>query len=419
MSTLKETIIRQCRRASEAASRLSGISADTRKRALDAMASAIIANTESIIEANAKDMDEGRSKGLSSAMLDRLMLDEQRVADMARGLSQVAAFADPVGRSLSTFHRPNGLIIEKVTCPIGVIGIIYESRPNVTADAAGLCLMAGNATILKGGSEALNSNRIIASILQQAGQRAGLPEGFIEFIDSSERESVNHLLVQDDYVHLIIPRGGENLIKFVMANSHIPVIKHSKGVCNIFIDAEADLKKATDILINAKCQRPGVCNAAECVLVHRDIAETLIPKLGEELHNRQVQVRGDEGWCQLDPHAVPAGEEDFGAEYLDLILHARIVDSCDDAIEYINRHGSGHSDAIVSNDKTNCRIFAQRIDSASVYINASTRFTDGSQFGMGAEIGISTDRLHARGPMGVEELTTYKYLITGDGQIRD
>ena len=352
-------------------------------------------------------------------MIDRLTLNEQRIADMAKGLVMLSGLPDPIGKVDSEFIRPNGLAIEKVRVPIGVIGIIYESRPNVTVDAAGLCLKAGNTVILRGGKEAIHSNRKLAEIMVNSGVEAGLPEGFVQLLPWTEREAVNYLLRLDQYISLMIPRGGEGLIRFTVENSTIPVIKHYKGVCHVYVDKAADLQMAKDIIINAKCQRPGVCNAVETVLIHRDIADEFCPQLGAELQKQNVEMRGDETFCKLVAGALPATEQDWYDEYLELTLAIRVVDDIDMAISHIDQYGSSHSDAIVSADKTAGQKFRNEVDSAAVYINASTRFTDGVMFGMGAEIGISTDRLHARGPMGLEELSTYKYVVNGKGQIRE
>ena len=352
-------------------------------------------------------------------MIDRLTLTESRIEDMAKGLVMLAGLADPVGKVDANFIRPNGLSIEKTRVPIGVIGIIYESRPNVTVDAAGLCLKAGNAVILRGGKEAIHSNRKLAEIMRESGTEAGLPEDFVQLIQWTDREAVNYLLRLDSYINLIIPRGGEGLIRFTVENSTIPVIKHYKGVCHVYVDEAADIEMAKAIVINGKCQRPGVCNAVETLLIHKDIAEEFAPAIAEELKSKGVELRGDSKFCQLVPGTEAATEEDWYEEYLELILSVKVVEDIDEAITHIADYGSSHSDAIVTNDKMAAQKFKNEVDSAAVYVNASTRFTDGSMFGMGAEIGISTDRLHARGPMGLEELTTYKYVVSGTGQIRE
>mgnify|MGYP000212218269 CR=1 FL=1 len=401
----------------KAARQLTAFSTAKKNNVLEAMADALAAAAEEIKEANKIDLEAGEKSGLNAAMLDRLCLDDERIDGMVKGLRDLAGLEDPVGKIDSSFHRPNGLIIEKIRVPIGVIGIIYESRPNVTVDAAGLCLKAGNPVILRGGSEAIHSNRKLAEIMQKAGVEAGLPEGAVTLIPWTEREAVTELIRLDKYIHLIIPRGGESLIRFVSQNATIPVIKHYKGVCHLYVDKDANLQDALAVADNAKRQRPGVCNAMETLLVHREVAKEFLTEL--EALFTDVELRGDEAVCKLVSSAIPATEEDWSAEYLELILAVKVVDSVDEAIDHINDYGSGHSDAIMTCDKQAQRDFKLRVDSSSVYVNASTRFTDGSVFGMGAEIGISTDRLHARGPMGLEELTTYKYVISGNGQTRD
>lgn len=386
---------------------------------LEAMADSLTASIPQILEANAEDMEQARKRNLSSAMLDRLLLTPDRIRAVADGVRHVASLEDPVGHILSTVVRPNGLRIEKVSVPIGVIGIIYESRPNVTADAASLCLKAGNAVILRGGSEAIRSNTAIAKCLTAAGMAHGMPEGAIQLIPWTGHEAVGILLKMDQYINLIMPRGGERLIRAVTEQSSIPVIKHYKGVCHIFADASCDQDRALDIIENAKCQRPGVCNALETLLIHEDIAEEFVPRFVERMKKCHVTLRGAKRFCELaGADAEPATEDDYYAEYLDLILAVRIVSGLDEAIRHINQYGSGHSDSILTRDERNAERFLNEVDSAAVYHNASTRFTDGGEFGMGAEIGISTDKLHARGPMGLQELTIYKYKIYGSGQIR-
>ena len=407
------------RKSQLAARKLASLSTLRKNKALESISEAILDNKEAIKEANRLDLIEAENAGLSSAMIDRLTLTESRIEDMAKGLVNLAGLADPVGKIESEFIRPNGLSIEKTRVPIGVIWIIYESRPNVTVDAAGLCLKAGNAVILRGGKEAIHSNRRLADIMRQSGVEAGLPDDFVQLIPWTDREAVNYLLRLDSYINLIIPRGGEGLIRFTVENSTIPVIKHYKGVCHVYVDAEADIDMAKDIVINGKCQRPGVCNAVETLLIHKDIASEFAPLIAKELTDKGVELRGDSHFCQLVPNASQASEQDWYEEYLELILSIKIVDDIDEAITHIADYGSSHSDAIVTNDKMAAQKFKNEVDSAAVYVNASTRFTDGSMFCMGAEIGISTDRLHARGPMGLEELTTYKYVISGTGQIRE
>ena len=407
------------RNAQIASRKLAALSTVRKNKALEEMSEAILAKREQIKAANAVDLEAGRQSGLSSAMIDRLTLTDARIDDMAKGLVMLAGLSDPVGKVDANFIRPNGLSIEKTRVPIGVIGIIYESRPNVTVDAAGLCLKAGNAVILRGGKEAFHSNRKLAEIMNESGTEAGLPENFVQLIPWTDREAVNYLLRLDKYINLMIPRGGEGLIRFTVENSTIPVIKHYKGVCHVYVDKAADFEMARNIVINGKCQRPGVCNAVETVLVHSEIADEFVPQMAQDLISREVELRGDSRFCSLVPQAKLATEEDWHEEYLELILSVKIVDDIEEAITHIADYGSSHSDAIVSGDKMAGQKFRNEVDSAAVYVNASTRFTDGSMFGMGAEIGISTDRLHARGPMGLEELTTYKYVVSGSGQIRE
>lgn len=382
------------------------------------MADALENSSAELLRENARDMKVGRDAGLSGAMLDRLQLTPERIKAMADGLRHVTSLEDPVGRRLSTILRPNGLRIEKVSVPIGVIGFIYESRPNVTADAAGLCLKAGNAVILRGGSEAFHSNMAIAQCISHAAVAHGMPEGAVQLIPWTDRAAVAAMLKMDRFIDLIIPRGGEGLIRYVVENSTIPVIKHYKGICHIFVDADCNMEMALDIIENAKCQRPGVCNALETLLIHEDIAESFVPKFAARMRACGVELRGANRFCELVKDALPASEEDWSTEYLDLILSVRIVPDLRSAVEHINHYGSGHSDCIVTENPANAEYFLNHVDSAAVYVNASTRFTDGGEFGMGAEIGISTDKLHARGPMGLPELTSYKYKIYGSGQIR-
>ena len=394
---------------------LARMSTEEKDRCLLAMADAIESEIDYIKSENQKDLKAGEKNGLTSAMLDRLKLSDDRIKGMADGLRHVTTLNDPVGNILTTLTRPNGLIIEKVSVPIGVIGIVYESRPNVTIDAAGLCLKAGNAVILRGGKEAINSNMALAHCINHSG---AIPEGAVQLIPWTDREAVSKLLKMDDYIDLIIPRGGEGLIKAVVSQSTIPVIKHYKGICSMFIDSQCDQKQAVDIVINAKCQRPGVCNAIENLLIHEDVASEFAPKIAEALSAENVQIRGDEQFCAIIPESIPASENDWYEEYLDLILSVKIVKNVGEAVDFINTYGSRHSDAILTNNEKNAEQFLAEVDSSTVYVNASTRFTDGGEFGMGAEIGISTDKLHARGPMGLPELTTYKYIVRGNGQIR-
>lgn len=399
------------------ARKLALMSSMQKNRCLEAMADELIASKDAIAEANQRDLEAGKTR-LSSAMLDRLELTDARIENMAQGFRTLTGLADPVGKVLSTWLRPNGLEIRKVSVPIGVIAIIYESRPNVTADATGLCIKSGNTVVLRGGSEAVHSNRAIVDAMLRGGRKAELPEGSIQLLPWTDRAAVQQLLKMNDWIDLVIPRGGEGLIRTVAETSTIPVIKHYKGVCHVYVHQDADTDMALSIIENAKCQRPGVCNAAETVLIHRDIAETFAPQLAAKLGERDVELRGDETFCRLVPAAAAATEDDWREEYLDLTLSVRIVDNLEQAVDHIAQYGSAHSDAIVTSDKQAATRFTDAVDSACVYVNASTRFTDGGQFGMGAEIGVSTDRIHARGPMGIDELTTYKYVVSGDGQVR-
>lgn len=383
------------------------------------MAKAIEINEEKIIEENSKDVKLARKKGLSTALIDRLALNEKRIEQMSESLKDVASIEDPIGRIKEIRKRPNGLQIGKVVVPLGVIGIIYEARPNVTIDAAALCLKAGNATILRGGSEAICSNIILADLLKKAAEESGLPPESIQLIKITDRRAVIEILKLDRYIDVIIPRGGEELIQVVAENSTIPVIKHYKGICHTYVDQEADLKMAEEVCFNAKVQRPGVCNAMETLLVNEKIAAEFLPGMIKRLQEEAaVEVRGDEKTCQVVPGIKKASEEDWQTEYLDLILSIKVVEGIEEAINHINNYGSHHSDAIITNNYSKSRTFLQKVDSAAVYVNASTRFTDGAEFGLGAEIGISTQKLHARGPMGVNELTSTKFIIWGDGQIR-
>jgi len=382
------------------------------------MADALERETPGIIAENGRDLETGRQKGLSSAMLDRLMLDEKRIAAMSAALREVALLPDPVGEITGMRKRPNDLMVGKMRIPLGVIGIIYEARPNVTADAAALCLKAGNAVILRGGSEAIHSNLAIAAILTRVMADLGIPPAALAVLPFTEREGVLEMLKQEESIDLIIPRGGESLIRFVSENSRIPVIKHYKGVCHVFVDATADFDKAEKIVVNAKVQRPGVCNALETLLIHRDVAADFIPRIAATLEGLKVELRGDEAFRRYAPAATPATEEDWHAEYLELILACRVVDDMDAAIDHINRYGSLHTEAIVTSDYGRAQRFIREVNSSCVLVNASTRFADGGQLGLGAEIGISTTKLHSFGPMGLEDLTTTKFIVYGDGQVR-
>jgi glutamate-5-semialdehyde dehydrogenase len=416
---VKEQVLKIGADAKTASRELAKLSTRKKNVILEAMAEELDAQRAFIQAENAKDLEAGKAAGLTAAMLDRLELTDARIDSMIKGLRDVAVLSDPVGEEISTWNRPNGLEIHKRRVPIGVIGIIFESRPNVTCDAAALCFKTSNAVILRGGKEAIRSNLAIARAMQQGGEAKGMPANAIQLIPTIDREAVKAMCQMTDYLDLIIPRGGEGLIRAVMEMAHVPVIKHYAGVCHTYVDAAANLAMALRICENAKCQRPGVCNAMETLLVHKDIAAEFLPQMGEILERRKVEIRGDEATCKMIPSAVPATEEDWRTEYVDLILSIRVVDDVVAAIEHINTYGSGHSDAIVTEDDKVATTFLNEVDSATVYVNASTRFTDGAEFGMGAEIGVSTDKLHARGPMGLEELTTYKFVIEGKGQIRE
>ena len=404
--------------AKEAGRVLSRASSQERAAMVRSMATAVDANRTSILAANREDVAAAAQAGMSPALIDRLAIDDVRLDGMIAGLRNVAALPDPVGELLSETVRPNGLRIRKERVPIGLICMIYESRPNVTADTASLCIRTGNAVILRGGSDAFRSNSAIAAALVQGGVAVGMPAAAIGFVQTTDRDAIRQLVQLEGVVDLVIPRGGEALIRAVVDVARVPVLKHYKGVCHIFVDASAQIDKAIEICINAKCQRPGVCNAMETLLVHERIAPLLLPRLCDELRARGVELRGDAQVQRLVADVVLATEDDWFAEYLDLTLSIRVVAAVDEAIAHINRYGSQHSDAILTTTEATAQRFVQGVDSAVVYVNASTRFTDGGEFGFGAEIGISTDRLHARGPMGLAELTTYRYVVFGDGQVR-
>ena len=409
------TIAADARQASFAMARLSS---GAKNDLLMDMAMALINNAPHIIEENQKDLEAGKQRGLSAAMLDRLMLDSARVKGMADAIREVAALPDPVGEVTGMWKRPNDLMVGKMRIPLGVIGIIYESRPNVTSDAAALCLKSGNAVVLRGGSEAIYSNVAIARILKDELAKRDIPAAALSLIPFVEREGVTEMLKQEEFIDVIIPRGGESLIRFVVEHSKIPVIKHYKGVCHIFVDASADFDMACEIIINAKTQRPGVCNALETLLIHRDIAETFVPFIYQVLTGLNVELRGDDAFRQFAPQATAATEEDWHAEYLDLILSAAVVDGMDGAIDHINRYSSLHTESIITADYGNAQRFIREVNSGVVMVNASTRFSDGNQLGLGAEIGISTTKLHSFGPMGLTDLTTTKFIVYGAGQVR-
>lgn len=419
MDALQEEILEMGARARKAALALGTLSSEQKNQILEAMADALVADEASIVAANAKDLEAAEANGLSTAMVDRLRLDSKRIAAMADGIRQVVSLPDPVGETLDDWTRPNGMRIVKKRVPIGVIGIIFESRPNVTSDAAVLCFKSGNATILRGGKEAIHSNGAIADALDRGGRSAGMPEGAIQLIRTTDRATVQHLAQMDQYLDLIIPRGGKGLIEAVVSLARMPVIKHYDGICHNYVDQAADLEMAKSLSINAKTQKPSVCNAMETLLVHRDVADAFYADAGRALLDAGVRLRGDEKLQQQFPGEVEAAtEEDWVTEYLDLVLAVKTVDSMDEAIDHINRYGSRHSDCIVTSDAAAAERFLNEVDSAAVFWNTSTRFSDGEEFGFGAEIGISTDKLHARGPMALPELTSYKYLITSDGQIK-
>ena len=416
--SVKEQVIEIAHRTRSASHRLSVVSSAVKNRALLAMADALVTGIPYLMEENARDLEYAHTKGLAPAMIDRLTLDEATINGMADGLREVAALPDPVGKVTSMWQRPNGLRVGRMRIPLGVIGIIYESRPNVTADAAALCLKSGNAVILRGGSEAIHSNLAIATLLREVLTRVGIPEDVIQVIPTTDRAAVNEMLQLEEYIDLIIPRGGEDLIRAVVNQSKIPVIKHYKGVCHIFVDRNADLDMAVALSMNAKTQRPGVCNALETLLVHEDIAAVFLPQVAAALQDAGVTLRGCPRTRQILPDVDAATEDDWYAEYLELILAVRVVHDIDEAMAHIARYGSLHTEAIVTDDYRNSQRFLNEVNSSTVLVNASTRFSDGFQLGLGAEIGISTTKLHAFGPMGLEELTTTKFIIYGDGQIR-
>lgn len=405
-------------RAKKAAGILTTADTETKNKALLAIGKALVENAEVIISANRIDIENGKKNGLNAGLIDRLMLNEDRIKGIADGCVQVAALEDPCGRVLETVERPNGLIIKKVSCPMGVIGIIYEARPNVTADAAALCLKSGNAVILRGGKEAIESNKAIADIMRTAVESVGLPADAIQLVTDTSRESSTELMRMKDYLDCLIPRGSKNLIKAVVENSTVPVIETGSGNCHIYVDKYADIQMAADIIFNAKTQRISVCNACESLVIHREILDKALPAIKARLDEKQVIIKGDARAMAVCTDIEAADETDFATEYLDYIISVKTVDSLDEAIEHINKNSTGHSESVITNDYDRAMLFMSRVDSSSVYHNASTRFTDGGEFGLGAEIGISTQKLHARGPMGLRELTTTKYLIFGNGQVR-
>lgn len=404
-------------KAKEAA-RLLAVAGKQKDEALEAIAKALEENAETLLAANRQDLQAAEESGMSRSLMDRLALNEKRIQGMADGVRQVAAQPDPIGQELEGGVRPNGLRIEKVAVPLGVIGIIYEARPNVTADAAALCLKAGNAVILRGGKEAFRSNQAIAEVMRGAVEAAGLPKDSIQLVQDTSRASSVEMMGLTGYLDVLIPRGGAGLIRAVVENSHVPVIETGVGNCHVYVDDAADLHMAEEIIFNAKTSRPSVCNAIETVLVHRAVAEQALPRIKAKLDEKQVEIRGCEETCRILPSCVPACEEDWATEYLDYILAVKVVDSLDDAMAHIARYSSGHSECIVTENYHHAERFLSEVDAAAVYVNASTRFTDGGEFGLGAEIGISTQKLHARGPMGIRQLTSQKFVIRGNGQIR-
>jgi glutamate-5-semialdehyde dehydrogenase len=407
-----------CQRAKAASVEMAKLSADAKNTALCKMANALEANAERILSANKTDVEAAKAKGLKAALLDRLALDQKKIQSMARDMREVSALSDPIGTIINTWIRPNGLIISQVRVPLGVIGVIYESRPNVTSDSAGICIKAGNAVVLRGGSDALNSNVAIGEVLRDALSTTNVPVDAVQVVNSLDRKVAEELMLMRQYIDVLIPRGGADLIKIVVETSMIPVIETGTGNCHIYVEEDADLEKATPIVINSKCQRPGTCNATEKLLVHSKIAEHYLPTVIAALQKEGVEVRGDEETRKIVPQVKLATEQDWYTEYLDLIIGVKVVKNLDEAITHINKYGTKHSDSILTADFDKAMKFIREVDSAAVYWNASTRFTDGNQFGLGAEIGISTQKLHARGPMSVQHLTTTKYVVLGNGQIR-
>lgn len=418
VSEINEYLASLGAKAQAAKTVLQGLTTAQKNQALICAADALVQESARLLAANEKDCLRAKENGMAAGLLDRLTLTDARIEAMAEGLRQIANLPDPVGEVMESFDRPNGLHIEKVRVPMGVIGIIYEARPNVTADAFGLCFQTGNAVILKGGRDAFYSNQAVTAVIGEALAAEGIDKNAIQLIENNDRAVTTAFMKLKEYVDVLIPRGGAGLIRSVVENSTIPVIETGTGNCHIFVDESADFEKAIPIIVNAKTQRIGVCNACESLLVHEKIADDFLPLLGKALLAKQVEIRGDDTVCKKIPEAVSATEEDYGKEYLDLIVSAKTVSSLEEAIAHINRYNTGHSDAIVTENKTNAEKFLREVDAACVYVNASTRFTDGFEFGFGAEIGISTQKLHARGPMGLRELTSYKYRITGNGQVR-
>ena len=416
---IKDKITKMGSDALTASRALANLTTDQKNKILLAMADGILSDADQIISANAIDLDNAVNNSLTNSMIDRLRLDQKRIEAIADGIRQVATLPDPVGEIMDEWKRPNGIKIKQIRVPIGIIGIIYESRPNVTSDAAVLCLKTGNATILRGGKESINSNIAISDSLQNAGEKAGLPENSIQLIPFTDRESVKHLAEMDEYLDLIIPRGGAGLIEAVVSMARMPVIKHYDGICHTYVDSECDLEMALNIVMDAKTQKPSVCNALETLLVSEQIADTFLPTIGKLLSEQQVEIRADDlSRNLLGVDSVEVKPDDWKTEYLDLIVSIKVVSDVNEAIDHINHYGSHHSDCIITESETNANQFMNNVDSATVFWNVSTRFSDGEEFGFGAEIGISTDKLHARGPMALRELTSYKYLISGKGQTK-
>ena len=416
---IKDKITKMGSDALTASRALANLTTDQKNKILLAMADGILSDADQIISANAIDLDNAVNNNLTNSMIDRLRLDQKRIEAIADGIRQVATLPDPVGEIMDEWERPNGIKIKQIRVPIGIIGIIYESRPNVTSDAAVLCLKTGNATILRGGKESINSNIAISDSLQNAGEKAGLPENSIQLIPFTDRESVKHLAEMDEYLDLIIPRGGAGLIEAVVSMARMPVIKHYDGICHTYVDSECDLEMASNVVMDAKTQKPSVCNALETLLVSEQIADTFLPTIGKLLSEQQVEIRADDlSRNLLGVDSVEVKPDDWKTEYLDLIISIKVVSDVNEAIDHINHYGSHHSDCIITESETNANQFMNNVDSATVFWNVSTRFSDGEEFGFGAEIGISTDKLHARGPMALRELTSYKYLISGKGQTK-
>lgn len=412
------TVFEQGKKAKQTLTFMSQVTTEQKNNALGIIADMLEENIEKIVSANNVDIENGRQNGLNDGLIDRLMLNADRIKAMADGARQVASLPDPCGRVLSEYKKDNGLLIKKITVPLGVIGIIFEARPNVTVDAAALCLKSGNAVILRGGKEAINSNTALADIMREALTKAGFPQDVIQLVGDTSRQSSNDMMHMNEYLDCLIPRGGKGLIKAVVENSTVPVIETGSGNCHIYVDESADINMAANIIFNAKTQRISVCNACESLVINSKIIDKALPVIAKKLKEKDVEIRGDERAQKACSLVVPATEEDFSTEYLDYIISVKTVDNVDEAIAHINANSTGHSEAIITENKENAEKFLKCIDSSSVYVNASTRFTDGAEFGLGAEIGISTQKLHARGPMGLEQLTSTKYLIYGDGQVR-